>query len=280
MFYIYIFFISLFSSIVSANPWFSGKDKGSYALSYIKSDYDRIYRIDKQIHLNTSINESVTNESFLLETDFGLNSRDTFIFTTIYSNIGSFTNGAPRDLFGPAYSGISESYFGLRRNYRNREIAMSMELGLYLSGDYKADAITAPSFGSDALALTWHWGLLLSPDSQFTTSIQYRYYMDNSVSDKYFINSSYVKEFKKDWLYNIFGMFTNSMGGVNLGDVNSGWTKWSFHKLDEMRLQFGLGLTHNLNEDWAISCNMSHLFDGRNTDASDQTLSITISKVF
>ncbi|PCJ17458.1 MAG: hypothetical protein COB02_13630 [Candidatus Cloacimonadota bacterium] len=284
MSYKYIFLMFLSTSLCFANPWASGEDHGYYALTYSVAEYDRIYLTDKQFHLApispNKVAREVSNESLQFDTEIGINTSDSIIVKTQFSNIGGYDSVFPQNVFGPSYSGIGDSYIGFKRNYRNRKIGMSMELGYIIADNYKADAITSPGFGSDAIALTWHWGLILTPKDYLSTSIQYRYLFDDAISDQFSINFDYTKVLNNSWSLRFFGSFINSMGGVNLFDPASGWTNFSFHRKDEMRLQFGIGTSYNINDIWSMSVNVAHLFDARNTDGSDSSLSVSLVRRF
>ena len=108
----------------------------------------------------------------------------------------------------------------------------------------------------------------------------YKHYFDDVVSDQIVVNFDYTRVLDPKWSLRLFGNFIRSIGGVNLFDASTGWTNFSFHKKDEMRLVFGTGVTRNFNDLWSLSVNVAHLFDGRNTDASDSSLAITLAKRF
>lgn len=280
----YIALMLLSTSICFANPWANGEDNGYFALTYSVADYDRIYSTDKQFHLQpispNGVAREVTNESFRLDSEFGITDTDTIVVRTQFAKVGGYDSIFPQNVFGPSYEGISDTYIGFKRNYRNRKIGMSMELGYIVADDYKADAITSPGYGSDAAALTWHWGLILTPKDYLSTNIQYRHYMDDDVANQLSVNFDYTKVLDPLWSLRFFGNYTNSMGGVHLFDAASGWTNFAFHKKDEMRLSFGTGVNYNFNSYWSASVNISHLFDGRNTDASDSSLAVSLIKRF
>jgi uncharacterized protein with beta-barrel porin domain len=77
----------------------------------------------------------------------------------------------------------------------------------------------------------------------------------------------------------VYGISNNSLGGAHIGDPSTGWTPFTFQKLNQMRLMFGLGITKNIAKSWSLTTNISHLFDGRNTDASDNTLAFSLVKI-
>jgi hypothetical protein len=257
-----------------SNPWPINPKSEKLWLGYGVSDYDAIYRGEKRIKFARDAGMSgkgVTNESLSLWYYKGLNLRDTFVFSTRYSKIGEFL-----PLQAPSVSKISDTYLGFKRSYHlGKKVAMAYEAGILLTGDYVADFVTAPGWGTTEFQFAWHWGKRLCRGQTLGFSSRY-IYRKNSPPNGVKLDLDWSKQLNRKNFLRTFLSWDASVNGVTLFDASSGWKNFSFDRKNEMQLNLGAGLYHQVKKDLCAFVLVSRKLDGRNTDKANYSLMIGV----
>jgi len=264
----------IFTILVSplfANPWASGRGNRYFSLSYSTANYDRIYLNDKQFHFS---NQEVTNESWDMGYYYGMNDRDTLILTSKYSNIGAF---AP--IPGPGTSQWTDTYLGMKRTYRSGKISQAWELGYMSPTNYDAKTITAPGYGESEIVAAWHWGKVNNMSNFISFSARYRK-RDNAAPNAAQLSFEYIKKIKEKLTGRVIAFYDEQFSAVNLFDAMTGWTNFSFHRKDESQLIGALAFAYKLKPGLDANFQIAHKFDGRNTDASDRSITVGLGWSF
>lgn len=265
-------FISQFSlSFVYACAWPLGSNKSYLGINYSISEYNSIFKNRTQVNFSP---EKITNESWDLSYYTGLNESDTLILTTKYSNIGAF-----EPVPGPAVSQVSDTYLGFKKTYKLGKISAAWELGYLITGDYQSDRITSPGYGESELNFAWHWAKILTSSDFYSVSARYRK-RANAAPNAVQLNFEYGKKLDNKHNARFLIFYDEQLSGVNLFDPSSGWINFSFHRKDESQLIGGVGFSRKLNSTWNLNFLIAHKFEGRNTDASDRSISIGIGASF
>ena len=258
-------------SLIYACAWPLGPDKSYIGINYSISEYNSIFQNRTEVNFSP---DKITNESWDLSYYSGLNERDTFVMTTKYSNIGAF-QAVP----GPAVSQISDTYFGFKRTYKLGKISTAWEMGYLIAGDYQADKITSPGYGESEINFTWHWSKISGVSKFYSASIRYRK-RANIAPNALQLNFEHGKRIDDKNTARFLIFYDEQLSGVNLFDPASGWTDFTFHGKDESQLIGGIGLSHKLNRTWNLNFLIAHKFEGRNTDASNRSISIGVGASF
>ncbi len=261
---------------LQADPRSIGRDQGYAALVYGRSVYDGAYFGSTHTPFGKlGIDEHITNESATLYGYYGVGNNTTLLVELKRHNISAF-NG-----FGaPGFEGLSDSYLGLKRTYRQGRDSRAWEFGVRMSTDYDAGLVTAPGYGTQEFRIAWHWAYQVDYRDSFGFTLAWN--IRKSLKDYLEANLSYSRQFDSRTGGSVFVSFADVVGG-NIDILGPGFTappRTNFDQQDERLIHAGLGFSIRLYRELDLLGNFAWKVHGENTDNAPYSFTLGLGHSF